>query len=147
MAIITKDADGKTMFLGINRRNWSIIVGGLLTLYLCLGLMYYALLSIAIECRGEEYLKMPKEFFGDFSREKYYAHYGSPTEDKEYPVYPWVAMHATGCQDNMATFNETGKDIEMYSCDPECNNLVYHSICNKTDTCLITAGHKQCLNP
>lgn len=147
MAIITKDADGKTMFLGINRRNWSIIVVGLLTLYLCLGLMYYALLSIAIECRGEEYIKMPKEFFGDFSREKYYAHYGSPTEDEEYPVYPWVAMHDEGCQANMATYNETGTDIEMYSCVPECNHLVYDSICNKTDTCLITAGHQQCLNP
>lgn len=143
----TKDSDGKTLFLNISGRNWSIIVGGLLFLYVCLGLLYASLITIAVECRGEEYIKMPKEFFGDFSREKYYAHYGSPTEDEEYEVYPWRilagAMHQ-GCHDNLMSTLENTTETAVYSCDPTCNHLVYKSICEDKKCAPMSA---QCLNP
>lgn len=146
----TKDSDGKTLFLNINFRNWGIIVGGLLFLYVCLGLMYAALITIAVECRGEEYIKMPKEFFGDFSRDKYYAHYGSPTEDEKYEVYPWrvmndpdMPMHPECHANLMYTVTNTTEE-KVYSCDPTCSHLVYTAIC---DDKLCKDMPMQCLNP
>jgi len=141
----TKDADGKTLFLNINGKNWSIIVGGLLFLYVCLGLMYASLITIAVECRGEEYLKMPKEFFGDFSREKYYAHFGSAMEDSKYEVYPWRALHDQGCVSNLdATLVNATESVALYSCDPTGNHLVYSPI---SDSKECKDMPHQCLNP
>eukprot|EP00959_Pyramimonas_sp_CCMP1952_P206263 4313720-Pyramimonas_sp.AAC.1 len=143
MPVMTKDASGKTLFLGINSRNWGIIVGGLLFLYICLGLLYASLITIAVECRGEEYIKMPKEFFGDFSREKYYAHFGSPTEDDQFEVYPWILTSpGSDCEENLLSTPDEKEGY--YSCDPTCEHLIYHPICDDK-RCMDMP--KQCLNP
>mmetsp|Transcript_23992 Transcript_23992/g.40241 ORF Transcript_23992/g.40241 Transcript_23992/m.40241 type:complete len:143 (-) Transcript_23992:506-934(-) len=142
---MAKDAQGVPLYGGISLRNWGIIVGGLLFLYLCLGLFYASLLTIAVECRGEEYIKMPKEFFGDFSREEYYMGYGSPIEGNQ-EVYPWLLENTPDCLLNMKAIlaaDPTEEDIYL-SCDPTCTNKIYKPECD-TDTCKIST--KECLNP
>jgi hypothetical protein len=93
---------------------------------------------------------MPKEFFGDFSRDEYYTGFGSPIEGNQ-EVYPWVLENTPDCLTNMKTILDPTlglgpgeKDIYL-SCDPTCTNKIYMPECD-TKTCK-GVSPKECLNP
>uniref|UniRef100_A0A7R9SVH7 Uncharacterized protein n=1 Tax=Polyblepharides amylifera TaxID=1486889 RepID=A0A7R9SVH7_9CHLO len=116
-------AQAEALYMGISLRNWGIINGLLLLLYVCVALFYAALLTIAVEARGTEFIKLPSEYFGDFDRENYYQGFGSVIDEKV-PLTPWVWFKE--CKDN-AIVDETA-----YVCTPACDNLIYgdcHSEC------------------
>eukprot|EP00238_Polyblepharides_amylifera_P013347 CAMPEP_0196580424 /NCGR_PEP_ID=MMETSP1081-20130531/28620_1 /TAXON_ID=36882 /ORGANISM="Pyramimonas amylifera, Strain CCMP720" /LENGTH=391 /DNA_ID=CAMNT_0041900285 /DNA_START=28 /DNA_END=1203 /DNA_ORIENTATION=+ len=106
------------LYLGISLRNWGIIFALLLLLYLCVALFYAALLTIAVEARDTEFLKLPSEYFGDFDRENYYTGFGNVIDEKV-PLYPWVFM--TECPGNTFSSGEPNFDV----CTPSCENLIY----------------------
>lgn len=53
---------------GITPANWGKVLGCLVTLYVFLGLLYGALLSIAVDVRQEEWLELPRVHFGPFDK-------------------------------------------------------------------------------
>mmetsp|Transcript_20984 Transcript_20984/g.40109 ORF Transcript_20984/g.40109 Transcript_20984/m.40109 type:complete len:138 (+) Transcript_20984:74-487(+) len=117
-------APSETMYMGISMRNWGILLSCLLTLYVSLGCYFGALMSIAVECRGAEYMKLPTTFFGSFDRDNYYEGYGAAVDD-EVPLYPW--LFNTACPNNK---HADGPMTDVFI--PNCDNPVY-SKCEITD--------------
>ena len=45
-------------------KQWGVIIGLLLLLYLCMSLFMYGLLEIALETRNNDYMTMPDIYYG-----------------------------------------------------------------------------------
>lgn len=54
--------------LGLTVGEWASLLSALLTLYAVLGLLYFALITAAVEVRSDGYIELPSRFFGDFSK-------------------------------------------------------------------------------
>ena len=105
-------------------RQWGIIVGLLLFLYFCLGLMFYALMEIALDTRNNDYMTLPDKYYGDFEKEKQpgsVAGQGGWSRPKGcdyktneckdntlYSVYPWTRATTPECKEGQ-TFTVRGK--------------------------------------
>lgn len=130
--------------LGVTPKNWGYLLTCLLTLYVCLALYYYALMTIAYEVRGAEYMKLPTRFFGSFDRDNYYEGFGSVL-DQTMEIYPWILEKdcAIDGETTVYPMNEKGEiytdvcfsgDHVMYNKDPkEKEPCVFKGLDGKTD--------------
>jgi hypothetical protein len=135
--------------LGITPKNWGYLFSILMVLYVCLGLYYYGLMTIAVETRGAEYMKLPTRFYGDFDRDNYYVGFGAVL-DKKMEMYPWILEHDCSVKDGETTTYPTWKeDGKIYTdvCVPDCDHIMYNK-CEK-DECVMpgTSPAEACTLP
>ncbi|KAK3241546.1 hypothetical protein CYMTET_48702 [Cymbomonas tetramitiformis] len=98
------------LILGLSKENWGIILGLFAVFYISLAMIYWSVLEIGVTIRGSDYLSLPSNYYGDYSRDFYYKGFGAPV-DKQIELLPWVK--AAVCPSN----------TNYYVCTPSCDDL------------------------
>mmetsp|Transcript_2243 Transcript_2243/g.5069 ORF Transcript_2243/g.5069 Transcript_2243/m.5069 type:complete len:144 (-) Transcript_2243:100-531(-) len=67
---IKLEEKGEFKIMNNTPKQWGVIIGLLLLLYLCLSLFMYGLLEIALETRNNDYMTMPDIYYGAYESMK-----------------------------------------------------------------------------
>lgn len=142
--------------LGLTYMEWGSLLAAVLTLYVTLGLLYWALITAAVEVRGDGYIELPDRFFGDFSKvertltnaegKDVLVGEENPTEGKgelRRMNYPDGCTVAEGGDIINCGQEQTGKNIwsifpwvALVDPAPGCENRRYTSLVNDPDRLL-----------